>query len=44
VNIIGDKVLRLLPPLNVSQAEMDEALAILDAALAEVAEATAVGA
>ncbi|HHT27003.1 MAG TPA: acetylornithine transaminase [Firmicutes bacterium] len=35
VNVIGDKVLRLLPPLNVSKAEMDEALQILDAAISE---------
>lgn len=33
VNAIGQSILRLLPPLIVSEAELDEALAILEAAL-----------
>lgn len=37
VNVIGDRVLRLLPPLNVSQAEMDQALRIIEAAVQSIA-------
>jgi len=33
----GDNVVRLLPPLNVSIAELDEALAILQVAISEIA-------
>lgn len=33
----GDSVIRLLPPLNVSIAELDEALAILQVAISEIA-------
>lgn len=29
INVVGDRVLRLLPPLNVSEAEMDEGLRII---------------
>jgi len=35
----GDGVLRLLPPLIVSDAEIDEALALLDQAASEFARA-----
>jgi 4-aminobutyrate aminotransferase-like enzyme len=31
----GENVLRLLPPLNVKESELDEALEIIDDALAE---------
>ena len=33
----GDDVVRLLPPLNVSMAELDEALAILEVVISEIA-------
>ena len=36
VNCIGDKVLRFLPPLNVSREEMETALDILEKAIREV--------
>ena len=36
----GDRALRLLPPLNVTNDEIDEALAKLDAALEHLASAT----
>ncbi|SHJ42143.1 acetylornithine aminotransferase apoenzyme [Geosporobacter subterraneus DSM 17957] len=32
----GEKVVRILPPLNVTQEEIDEAVAIIDAALSEL--------
>lgn len=35
VNVIGGKVLRMLPPLNVTEDEMDQALAIINEAIAE---------
>jgi acetylornithine/N-succinyldiaminopimelate aminotransferase len=38
----GENVVRLLPPLNVSDAEIDSAIERLDAALAALAPATAV--
>jgi len=34
----GDKVIRLLPPLNVSKAELDEALTILEVAISEISD------
>lgn len=37
VNVIAERVLRLLPPLTVSDAEIDEALAVLDAVFRESA-------
>ena len=37
----GENVVRLLPPLNVSEAEIDGAIDRLDAALAALAPATA---
>ena len=37
----GENVVRLLPPLNVSDAEIDVAIERLDAALAALAPATA---
>ena len=37
VNRTAGRVVRLLPPLTVSDAEIDEALQILDAVLAEIA-------
>ena len=36
VNCIGDRVLRFLPPLNVSREEIDEALEVLSRSLEEV--------
>ena len=36
VNCIGDRVLRFLPPLNVSRDELDEALEVLSKSLEEV--------
>ena len=39
----GENVLRLLPPLNVSEAEIDGAIDRLDAALAVLSPATAAG-
>jgi acetylornithine/succinyldiaminopimelate/putrescine aminotransferase len=36
VNRTAERVVRMLPPLNVSAAEIDEAASILDAALASV--------
>jgi predicted acetylornithine/succinylornithine family transaminase len=35
-NCIGGRVIRLLPPLNVGMAEIDEACAILDASITEI--------
>ena len=37
VNRTSERVVRMLPPLVITEAEIDEALAILDAALSEVA-------
>jgi len=37
VNVIGDKVLRLLPPLTVSDEEIDEALRLLELVCEECA-------
>lgn len=37
VNIVGDRVLRLVPPLNVTDAEIDEALSILEDVFKECA-------
>jgi acetylornithine/N-succinyldiaminopimelate aminotransferase len=37
VNVVGNGVLRLLPPLNVSKADMDEALSIIAAVLEDIA-------
>jgi predicted acetylornithine/succinylornithine family transaminase len=39
VNRTAEKVVRMLPPLNVTAAEIDEAASILDAALASVSAA-----
>lgn len=39
VNVIGDKVLRLLPPLIVTDSEIDEALRLLELACEECASA-----
>ena len=39
VNVIGDKVLRLLPPLTVSDEEIDEALRLLELVCEECASA-----
>ena len=36
----GERALRLLPPLNVTDEEIDEALAKLDAALTQLKSAT----
>lgn len=36
LNVIADRVLRLLPPLNVTDAEIDEAMAILSAVFDEL--------
>jgi 4-aminobutyrate aminotransferase-like enzyme len=36
LSVAGGNVVRFAPPLVVGKAEIDEALAILDAALAEV--------
>jgi acetylornithine/succinyldiaminopimelate/putrescine aminotransferase len=36
VNRTAEKVVRMLPPLNVTAAEIDEAASILDAVLASV--------
>ena len=36
VNRTAERVVRLLPPLTVTAAEIDEAVAILDGVLAEV--------
>lgn len=38
INAIGDAILRLLPPLNVTEQEIDEALTIIDAVLMETQE------
>jgi acetylornithine aminotransferase len=39
----GERAVRLLPPLDVTEAEIDEALAALDRALAALESKTAVG-
>ena len=37
VNVVAERALRLLPPLVIGEAEVDEAVAILEAAIAEAA-------
>ena len=36
VNLLKPNALRFMPPLNISNAEVDEALGILDEALSEI--------
>lgn len=38
INVVGSSVLRLLPPLNVTEQEIDEAIEILDESIAAVVQ------